>query len=136
MRGGAVDRRRGNPAAEPELTATSRTALRTSGTVTGVPRRWLRLEAAVLLSGSLIAYPATGQPWWLVPAAILVPDLLAAGYLGGTRLGAQLYNVMTEESQCVMWHQTQQRKSSVELGDLHAEFRLRLQAVTRSSAER
>jgi hypothetical protein len=66
---------------------------RTSGTVTGVPRRWLRLEAAVLLAGSLIAYSATGQPWWLVPVTILVPDLLAAGYLGGTRLGAHLYNV-------------------------------------------
>jgi Domain of unknown function (DUF4260) len=92
MRGGAVDRRPGNPAAEPEPTATS-TALRTSGTVTGVPRRWLRLEAAVLLSGCLISYSATGQPWWLVPATILVPDLLAAGYFGGTRLGAQLYNV-------------------------------------------
>jgi hypothetical protein len=49
---------------------------------------------------------------------------------------ANLVTLMTEESQCVMWHQTQQRKSSVELGDLHAEFRLRLQAVTRSLAER
>lgn len=29
-----------------------------------------------------------------------------------------------------------QRKSSIELGDLHAECRLRLQAVTRSFAER
>lgn len=55
--------------------------------MTGVPRRWLRLEAAVLLGGSLIAYSATGQPWWLVPATILVPDLLAVGYLGDTRLG-------------------------------------------------
>jgi len=44
--------------------------------------------------------------------------------------------IMTEESQCVMWHQAQQCKSSVELGDLRAEFRRRLQAVTRSSAER
>jgi hypothetical protein len=36
---------------------------RTSGTVTGAPRRWLRLEAVVLLAGSLIAFSATGQPW-------------------------------------------------------------------------
>jgi hypothetical protein len=90
---GAVDRQRANPAADPELSATSRAAPRTSGTVTGVPRRWLRLEAAVLLGGSLIAYSATGQPWWLVPATILVPDLLAMGYLGDTRLGARLVNV-------------------------------------------
>ena len=59
----------------------------------GRPRRWLRLEAAALLAGSLIAYSATGQSWWLVPLTILLPDLLAAGYLGGTRLGARLYNL-------------------------------------------
>ena len=76
-----------------EASSVAPAAARTSGTVTGVPRRWLRLEAAVLLVGSLIAFSATGQPWWLVPVTILVPDLLAAGYLGGTRLGAQLYNV-------------------------------------------
>ena len=63
------------------------------GTVTGTPRRWLRLEGAVLLAGSLIAYSATGQPWWLVPLTLLAPDLLMVGYLHGTRLGAQLYNL-------------------------------------------
>jgi hypothetical protein len=63
------------------------------GTVTGAPRRWLRLEGAVLLAGSLIAYHAAGQAWWLVPLAVLAPDLLMAGYVRGTRLGAQLYNV-------------------------------------------
>lgn len=62
------------------------------GTVTGTPRRWLRLEGAVLLAGCLIAYSATRQTWWLVPLTILLPDLLMVGYLGGTRLGAQLYN--------------------------------------------
>ena len=57
------------------------------GTVTGTPRRWLRLEGAVLLAGSLIAYSATRQPWWLVPLALLAPDLLMVGYFHGTRLG-------------------------------------------------
>ena len=28
-----------------------------------------------------------------MPLALLVPDLFMAGYLGGTRLGAQLYNI-------------------------------------------
>jgi hypothetical protein len=80
----------------PDVTAASSVTpaeARTSGTVTGMPRRWLRLEAAVLLAGSLIAFSATGQPWWLVPLTILAPDLSAAGYLGGTRLGAHLYNL-------------------------------------------
>ncbi len=57
-------------------------------TVRGVPRRWLRLEGAVLLAGSLIAYAATCEHWWLVPLALLVPDLFMAGYLRGTRLPA------------------------------------------------
>ena len=90
-------RPRGDPAAEPDVTAASSVtpaAARTSGTVTGAPRRWLRLEAAVLLAGSLIAFSATHQPWWLVPLTILVPDVLAAGYLGGTRLGAHLYSLV------------------------------------------
>ena len=68
-------------------------AARADGTVTGVPRRWLRLEGAVLLAGSLIAYSAASQPWWLVPVALFVPDVLMAGYLRGSRLGAQLYNL-------------------------------------------
>jgi hypothetical protein len=63
------------------------------GTVTGAPRRWLRLEGATLLVGSLIAYSTTDQAWWLVPLVILVPDLTMTGYLGGARLGARLYNL-------------------------------------------
>lgn len=78
------------------MTATSSitsAAARTGSIVTEAPRRRLRLEAAVLLAGSLIAFSAAGQPWRLVPATILVPDLFAAGYLSGTRLGAHLHNL-------------------------------------------
>src|SRR5580700_8615184 len=51
------------------------------GVVVGAPRRWLGLEGLVLLAGALIAYGILGQPWWLVPAGILVPDLAMGGYL-------------------------------------------------------
>jgi hypothetical protein len=64
-----------------------------NGTVSGMPRLWLRLEAAVLLTGALIAYSTTGQHWWLVPVVVLLPDLAMTGYVGGTRIGAFLYNV-------------------------------------------
>jgi hypothetical protein len=64
------------------------------GTVLGAPRRWLRLEGGTLLLGSLLAYATTRQAWWLVPLTLLVPDLLMVGYLGGTRVGALLYNVV------------------------------------------
>ena len=65
----------------------------TDGTVTGTPRRWLRLEAVTLLAGALIAYSTTNQPWWLIPLILLVPDVVMVGYLGGTRLGAVTYNL-------------------------------------------
>jgi Domain of unknown function (DUF4260) len=63
------------------------------GAVTAAPRRWLQLEAAVVLIGALIAYSTTHQSWWLVPAGILLPDLVMAGYVAGTRIGAAIYNL-------------------------------------------
>src|SRR5437899_490974 len=63
------------------------------GTVAGIPCRWLRVEGATLLVGSLVAFATTGQAWWLVPLTLLLPDLLMVGYLGGTRLGAATYNL-------------------------------------------
>jgi hypothetical protein len=63
------------------------------GAVTGPPRRWLRLEAAVVLAGALVAYSTTDQSWWLAPAGILLPDIMMAGYLAGTRIGAATYNL-------------------------------------------
>ena len=68
------------------------------GTVSGAPRAWLRAEAAVLLAGALAAYSVTGQPWWLVPTLILLPDLAWAGYLGGTRIGAPAITWRTPRS--------------------------------------
>jgi len=62
------------------------------GTVTGAPRLWLRLEAAVVLIGALVAYATTDQSWWLV-AGILLPDVTMAGYMAGTRIGAAIYNL-------------------------------------------
>jgi hypothetical protein len=43
--------------------------------------------------GSLIAYSTTRQTWWLVPFTLLVPDVVMVGYLGGTRVGAHMYNL-------------------------------------------
>lgn len=63
------------------------------GVVAGAPRRWLGLEGLVLLAGALIAFGALGQPWWLLPAGILAPDIAMSGYLAGTRPGAHLYNL-------------------------------------------
>jgi hypothetical protein len=68
-------------------------ATSSDGTVVGAPRRWLQLEGATLLVGTLIAFSTTHRSWWLVPLVLFLPDLFAAGYLGGTRIGAHIYNV-------------------------------------------
>jgi hypothetical protein len=69
------------------------TASAADGIVVGTPRRLLRFEGAVLFIGALLAYSTTDRAWWLVPLTLLLPDLTMIGYLGGTRLGAYLYNV-------------------------------------------
>jgi hypothetical protein len=61
--------------------------------VTGKPLLWLRAEGLTLFATALLLYSATHQPWWLVPAVILLPDLFMVGYIGGSsRLGAAVYN--------------------------------------------
>ena len=63
------------------------------GAVVGVPRRFLRLEGAVVAAAALVAYSAVGRSWWLVPLTLLLPDITIAGYLGGARLGSWFYNM-------------------------------------------
>ena len=64
--------------------------------VTGQPTSMARLGCPPGMAASrgrgpagrrLAAYSTTGQPWWLVPALILLPDLAWAGYLGGPASG-------------------------------------------------
>ena len=61
--------------------------------VRGKPLLWLRAEGLTLLATALLLFSATHQQWWLVPAVILLPDLFMAGYVGGSRLGAAVYNL-------------------------------------------
>jgi hypothetical protein len=41
----------------------------------------------------LAIFAATGQPWWLVLALFLAPDLFMLGYLAGPKTGAWIYNL-------------------------------------------
>lgn len=64
---------------------------RSHSAVTGKPLLWLRTEALIELVAALLLLHTTHQSWWLV-VLILVPDLAMLGYLGGTTIGAALYN--------------------------------------------
>jgi hypothetical protein len=61
--------------------------------VTGGVRWILRSEGAVLLVALCFGYAALHGSWWIFIAALFLPDVAMAGYLGGTRLGAMCYNV-------------------------------------------
>ena len=63
------------------------------GVVGGRPRVWLRAEGLAVAAAALVVFATTGQPWWLVPALFLVPDLAALGYVAGPRAGAFAYNL-------------------------------------------
>ena len=61
--------------------------------VTGKPLAWLRLDGLTVLAAALLLFATTHQPWWLIPALILVPDVSMVGYLRDARLGAAVYNL-------------------------------------------
>ncbi|GLY04137.1 DUF4260 domain-containing protein [Actinoplanes sp. NBRC 101535] len=65
----------------------------TAGVVTGRPLTWLRAEGLAVAAGALALYAGTGQPWWLVPALFLAPDLTWFAYLAGPKVGAWFYNL-------------------------------------------
>jgi hypothetical protein len=60
--------------------------------VTGKPRRWLRLDGAVLFIGSILLFRVTHQHWWIYPLLLFVPDIFMLGYISNTKIGAFLYN--------------------------------------------
>lgn len=60
--------------------------------VTGETRILLRVEGAALFLGASIAYFWFGFGWGTYVLLLLLPDLSAAGYLGGNRIGARVYN--------------------------------------------
>lgn len=56
-------------------------------------RPLLRIEAVAVLGVSVAAYAVSGQPWVLFGLLFFVPDISMAGYIGGPRIGARIYNV-------------------------------------------
>jgi hypothetical protein len=63
-----------------------------AGKVTGGPRTMLRLEGLALFMGMTLLYWCWEGSWWIYAILFLAPDLSFAGYLGGPRFGAIVYN--------------------------------------------
>ena len=55
---------------------------------------WLRAEGAAALVAAGIVYQALGGNWLFAIPLLLLPDLSAVGYLGGTRVGSFVYNLV------------------------------------------
>jgi uncharacterized protein DUF4260 len=64
-----------------------------AGAVHGAPGLILRLEAAAVFAGAVLAYDARGGSWVTFAILFLAPDLSMLGYLAGRRIGAAAYNL-------------------------------------------
>jgi hypothetical protein len=53
----------------------------------------LKLEALALWGLSVFFFSQLGYAWWY-PVLFFAPDLSMIGYLGGTRIGAVVYNIV------------------------------------------
>jgi hypothetical protein len=71
--------------------ATTRTG--TPGMTEGAVRTWLRLEGLAAFGAGLALFGASGGNWLFLVPLILLPDISAAGYLAGPRVGAFTYNL-------------------------------------------
>lgn len=72
-------------------------AAATPGVVTGRPLTWLRVEGDAVAGAAIMCFATTEQPWWLVWALWLLPDLSMLGYLAGRQAGAWSYNLTEGE---------------------------------------
>jgi Domain of unknown function (DUF4260) len=58
--------------------------------------RWQRAEGALVFAAALAILLQAWQPlpWWVALLAFFAPDLSFAGYLGGPKFGAAIYNAV------------------------------------------
>ncbi len=84
------------PASSIPLQADERVTVQSDsqGMTTGAVRTWLRLEGVAALGASLVLYGVSGGDWLFLVPLILLPDISAAGYLGGPQVGAFTYNLL------------------------------------------
>jgi Domain of unknown function (DUF4260) len=70
----------------------SRTPL--PGMTRGAVRTWLRLEGLAAFGAGLALFGASGGNWLLIIPLLLLPDISAAGFVAGSRVGTFTYNLV------------------------------------------
>ena len=65
-----------------------------TGITEGAVRAWLRLEGLAGFIAGLALFGASGGDWLFIVPLLLLPDISAAGYLAGPRIGAFIYNLV------------------------------------------
>jgi hypothetical protein len=64
------------------------------GMTNGAVRTWLRLEGLAAFAAGLGIFGATGGNWLFIIPLLLLPDVSAAGFLVGHRVGTFTYNAI------------------------------------------
>lgn len=54
----------------------------------------LKLEEIMLFALSIFLFTKLDYAWWWYPVLLFTPDISMLGYLGGTRLGAIIYDIV------------------------------------------
>jgi hypothetical protein len=70
----------------------SRTPL--PGMTRGAVRTWLRLEGLAAFGAGLALFGTAGGNWLFFIPLLLLPDISAAGFVAGSRVGAFTYNLV------------------------------------------
>jgi hypothetical protein len=64
----------------------------------------VRLEELGFFLFSLYLFSLLPFPWWYFPLLLFVPDVSMAGYLGGPRLGAFVYDFIHHRALCLIYY--------------------------------
>jgi hypothetical protein len=70
----------------------SRTPL--PGMTRGAVRTWLRLEGLAAFGAGLALFGTSGGNWLFIIPLLLLPDISAAGFVAGSRVGTFTYNLV------------------------------------------
>ena len=57
-------------------------------------KQWLKLEELFMFGLTILLFLRLDFAWWWYPVLFFTPDLSMLGYVGGTRVGAFIYNVI------------------------------------------